>query len=148
MKKNDNMIKNALGRMVPQEINGQAAVPYKGIGKHKPTGRKYAPPIATCADYPADGNKIVSSLKEALIKCGLKDGMTISTHHHFRNGDLVAGQIFSVVEELGVKGLMWCPSASFECHSFMTKYLEDGTIHHIEGSMNGSLGRYTSDGKM
>ncbi|MEI6767184.1 MAG: citrate lyase subunit alpha [Bacteroidota bacterium] len=142
------MIKNALGRMVPQEINGREAVPYKGVGKHKPTGRKYAPPIATCADYPADGNKIVSSLKEALIKCGLKDGMTISTHHHFRNGDLVAGQIFSIVEELGVKGLMWCPSASFECHSFMTKYLEDGTIHHIEGSMNGSLGRYTSDGKM
>jgi len=29
-----------------------------------------------------------SLLKESLIKAGLKDGMTISTHHHFRNGDL------------------------------------------------------------
>jgi citrate lyase subunit alpha/citrate CoA-transferase len=40
------------------------------------------------------------------------------------------------------------PSASFECQAVLTKYLEDGTIHHIEGSMNGSLGRFTSQGKM
>jgi citrate lyase alpha subunit len=31
--------------------------------------------------------KLLRSLKEALKKAGLKDGMTISTHHHLRNGD-------------------------------------------------------------
>lgn len=141
-------VKNALGRMIPVEINGQAVVPYKGVGKHKPEGRKYAPIISSCIDYPADGDKRVKSLKEALKKCGLKDGMTISTHHHFRNGDIIANQIFDIAKELGVKNLIWYPSASFPCHEHLVQYLEDGTIHHIEGSMNGPLGKFASEGKM
>jgi citrate lyase subunit alpha/citrate CoA-transferase len=140
--------KNALGRLVPTEVNGKNQIPYQGVGKYKPTGRKYAPLIASCADYPADGNKIVPSLKDALIKSGLRDGSVISTHHHFRNGDLIAVQIFDIAHELGFKDLVWVPSASFECQNTLIKYLEDGTIHHIEGSMNGSLGRFTSEGKM
>ncbi|MDP4281949.1 MAG: citrate lyase subunit alpha [Bacteroidota bacterium] len=148
MNKYDKLVKNAAGRMVPTVINGKPAIPYMGVGKYRPVGRKAAPFIATTADYPADGNKVAESLKDALIKCGLKDGMTISTHHHFRNGDLVANQIFDIAHDMGIKDLMWFPSASFPCHESMTKYLEDGTIHHIEGSMNGALGRFTSEGKM
>ncbi len=74
--------------------------------------------------------------------------MTISTHHHFRNGDMVANQIFQIAAELGVKDLVWFPSASFPCHAPLIEYLEAGTIHHIEGSMNGPLGRFASQGKM
>jgi citrate lyase subunit alpha/citrate CoA-transferase len=148
MSKYDKLVTNAAGRIVPTIINGKPVVPFMGIGKFKPTGRKAAPPIATCADYPDDGNKVVQSLKDALIRSGLKDGMTVSTHHHFRNGDLVANQIFDIAKEMGVKDLVWFPSASFPCHEPLTKYLEDGTIHHIEGSMNGALGRFTSNGKM
>jgi citrate lyase subunit alpha / citrate CoA-transferase len=148
MIKYDKLVTNALGRKVPTIINGMPAVPYMGVGNYKPTGRKAAPPIASCADYPDDGNKTVPSLREALQRCGLKDGMTISTHHHFRNGDMVSVLIFDIAKELGVKDLRWCPSASFPCHEPLIKYLEDGTIHHIEGSMNGPLGKFTSEGKM
>jgi citrate lyase subunit alpha / citrate CoA-transferase len=148
MSKYDKLVKNAAGRIVPTEINGQPAVPYMGIGKYRPTGRKAAPPVVSSADFPADGNKVAGSLKEALVKCGMKDGMTVSTHHHFRNGDLVANQVFDIAHDLGVKDLMWFPSASFPCHEPLTKYLEDGTISRIEGSMNGALGRFTSLGKM
>ena len=148
MKKYDKIVKNAVGRDVPTIINGEKHVPFMGVGKFRPTGRKFAPKIPTCADYPADGNKLVPSLKEALIKAGLKDGMTISTHHHFRNGDLIAVQIFDIAKELGVKDLRWYPSASFPCQEPIIKYLEDGTINRIEGSMNGALGRFCSQGKM
>jgi len=141
-------VKNAIGRLVPTDVNGKSQVPFMGVGKFKPNYRKYSPFVSTCADFPADGNKLVSNLKQALIKSGLRDGMAISTHHHFRNGDLVAVQIFEIAKKLGVKNLVWVPSASFECHAELTKYLADGTIHHIEGSMNGSLGRFTSQGKM
>lgn len=142
------MVLNAAGRLVPLEINGEKQIPYKGIGKHKPEGRRYGPPLNSCDDFPADGNKLVPTLKDALIKAGLRDGMTISTHHHFRNGDLIANQIFDIAYELGIKGLRWFPSASFPCHEPLIKYLEDGTINRIEGSMNGALGRFTSEGKM
>ena len=88
------MVKNAVGRMVPTEINGIPQSPFMGVGKYKPDGLKAAPPIRSCSDYPMDGNKVVQSLKDALQKAGIKDGITISSHHHFRNGDLVMNQVF------------------------------------------------------
>jgi citrate lyase subunit alpha/citrate CoA-transferase len=148
MKKYDKLVKNAAGRIVPTIINGEEHVPFKGVKKYKPEGRKHAPRIASCIDYPDDGNKVVGSLKEALEKAGLKDGMTISTHHHFRNGDLITNQIFDIAHEMGVKDLRWFPSASFPCHEHLIPYLEDGTINRIEGSMNGPLGKFASEGKM
>ncbi|HDP98647.1 MAG TPA: citrate lyase subunit alpha [bacterium] len=144
----NNLVKNALGRMVPTEVNGKPATPFQGVGKFRPSGHKAAPPISSCADYPEDGNKVVKDLKTALKKAGISDGMTISTHHHFRNGDLVANQIFDAAAELGVKDLMWFPSASFPCHEPVIEHLENGVVHHIEGSMNGPLGDYCSQGKM
>ncbi len=142
------LIKNAVGRFVPTEINGEKQIPFQGIGKYKPEGKKYAPKISSNSDFPLDGNKTVSSLKEALIQSGIKDGMTISTHHHFRDGDLIANQVFDIAKELGIKNLRWFPSASFPCHSHLIQYLEDGTINRIEGSMNGALGKFCSEGKM
>ncbi len=149
--------KNVAGRPAPTEANGKIQVPYCGFRKnefgdlvsaHKPEGRRAAPRIRSCADYPLRGDKRVSDLRTALEKCGLKDGMTISTHHHFRNGDLVANAIFDAAADLGVKNLLWFPSASFPCHQNQLKHLESGVIHHIEGSMNGPLGDYCSRGKM
>ncbi len=142
------LVKNALGRMVVSELNGEVAIPFQGVGKYRPDSYKHAPKISSCADFPLDGNKQVKSIREALKKSGLKDGMTISTHHHFRNGDLVANMVFDAVKELGVKDIRWFPSASFPCHEHLIQYLEDGTIHHIEGSMNGPLGKYVSEGRM
>jgi citrate lyase subunit alpha/citrate CoA-transferase len=74
--------------------------------------------------------------------------MTISTHHHFRNGDLLANLVFDIAYDLGIKNLVWFPSASFPCHEHLIPYLEDGTISRIEGSMNGPLGKFCSEGKM
>jgi citrate lyase subunit alpha / citrate CoA-transferase len=141
-------VKNAAGRLVPVEINGEEAVPYQGVGKFKPTGRKAAPPIRSAADYPANGDKIVADIKTALKNAGLRDGMTISSHHHLRNGDMVANAVFQAAAELGVKGLRWFPSASFPCHAPMIDLMKSGVIHHIEGSMNGPLGDYCTRGHM
>ncbi|MBE0567130.1 MAG: citrate lyase subunit alpha [Krumholzibacteria bacterium] len=142
------LVQNAAGRMVPDAINGAQAVPYQGVGKFRPSGRKAAPPIRTCSDYPPDGNKVIESLKAALQRAGLRDGMTISTHHHLRNGDHVANAVFAAAAGLGVKDLVWFPSASFPVHEPQIGHLESGVLHHIEGSMNGPLGDYCTAGRM
>lgn len=144
----EKFVVNAVGRRVPTIVNGESVVPFMGLRKYRPTGRKYAPMIPTCIDYPDDGNKVVSSLTEALSRCGLKDGMTISTHHHLRDGDLVSNTIFDIAHDKGVRDLVWFPSASFPCNEPLIKYMEDGTINRIEGSMNGPLGKFTSYGGM
>jgi len=148
-------ILNAAGREVPIDINGEKTIPYQGVGMYRPEGKQASRLISTCSDFPSSGNKLAQAegdmaarLKVALQNAGLKDGMTISTHHHFRNGDLVANALFDTAKDLGVKKLRWFPSASFPCHEHLLQYLEDGTIHHIEGSMNGPLGAYCSEGKM
>ena len=141
-------VKNSAGRSVPYEINGKPEVPFRGVGKHKPAGYKYAPPIPSCSDYPDDGNKVVATLEEALLRCGIRDGMTISTHHHLRDGDLISNRIFEIASVMGVRDLVWFPSASFPCNEPLIKYLGDGTINRIEGSMNGPLGRFVSEGRM
>ena len=140
--------KNASGRLVPTEINGQKQIPFKGVNKYKPKGNKIGTPIRSCIDFPSNGNKLVNNLTEALKKAGLKNGMTISTHHHLRNGDALTNFLFDTIKKMGVKNIRWFPSASFPVHSHLIKYLKDGTIHHIEGSMNGPLGRFASEGKM
>jgi citrate lyase subunit alpha/citrate CoA-transferase len=144
----EEIVVNAAGRKVPRAVNGKEQVPFQGVGKFISEGRKHGPLINSCNNFPSGGDKRAASLKDALRKCGLKDGMTISTHHHFRDGDLLANQVFDAANELKVRDLVWFPSASFPCHQHLLPYLEDGTIHHIEGSMNGPLGRFTSEGKM
>jgi len=140
--------KNAAERLVPVEVNGREAVPFKGVGKHRPEGRKAAPRIVSCVDYPADGDKRAESLREAFERVGIADGMVISTHHHLRNGDAVANAAFNSAAEMGLRDLMWFPSASFPVHANQIEHLDSGVIHHIEGSMNGPLGAYCSAGKM
>jgi citrate lyase subunit alpha/citrate CoA-transferase len=148
MKTDVDLVKNAVGRLVPTVVNGKEQVPFQGVAKYKPEGSKAAPTIASCKDYPLDGNKVVKDLKTALRAAGIRDGMTISTHHHLRDGDVVANMIFDAASDMGIKDLMWFPSASFPCQAKNIDHMESGVIHHIEGSMNGPLGRYCSEGRM
>lgn len=148
MTRKTEMKRNALGRMVPAVVNGLKQVPYKGVDAHITKGHKAAPPIASAANFPGNGDKRVGSLAEALEACGLKNGMTISTHHHFRDGDLVANELFDACAGMKKRDLMWFPSASFPCHRPIIGHMESGVVHHIEGSMNGPLGDYCTDGKM
>ena len=148
MKNKLTLVRNSAGRKVPTLVNGLKSIPYKGVGKYSPQGSKVTTKISTCQDYPKNGNKIVDSLEKALEKCGIKDGMTISNHHHFRNGDLVMNKVFDIASKMGIKNLRWFPSASFPCHEPMIKHMKEGVINHIEGSLNGPLGDYASKGKM
>ncbi len=144
----EKLTRNAAGRMVPTEVNGKEVIPYKGVATHRPTGVRAAPSVATCIDSPDSGDKTGPDIKAALKAAGIRDGMTVSTHHHLRNGDFVANAVFAAAAELGVKDLMWFPSASFPCQAGMIEHMENGVIHHIEGSMNGPLGEHCSYGKM
>ena len=74
--------------------------------------------------------------------------MVISTHHHLRDGDRVALMALEAAAKIGVKDLMWFPSASFPSQKSAIDLMEKGVIHHIEGSMNGPLGDYCTQGKM
>lgn len=139
------LVKNALGREVPTEINGKTAVPFKGIGKHKPTGRKTGPPIPRSADFK---NKVLKNIDEALDRINLKNGMTISFHHHLRNGDYIINMIVDKLAGRGLKDMVLAPSALFPVHEPLVDHIKNGTVSHVLGSMNGPVGRLCSVGGM
>jgi citrate lyase subunit alpha / citrate CoA-transferase len=142
------LVRNAAGRQVPARVNGREQVPFQGVGRHVPAGRRQAPPVRSCASYPSDGDKRLPDLETALKRCGLRDGMVISNHHHLRDGDRIAVQVLQTAARMGVMDLMWFPSASFPAQKEVIGLMDAGVVHHIEGSMNGPLGEYTSRGKM
>jgi citrate lyase subunit alpha / citrate CoA-transferase len=142
------IVRNAAGRLVPLTANGSNQRPYDGLNADQPVGRKIGPSIRSCADYPANGDKRVPDLETALQLCGLRDGMVISSHHHLRNGDRISLAALKTAGRIGARDLMWFPSASFPVHAPVIDLMESGVVHHIEGSMNGVLGDYCSQGKM
>lgn len=139
---------NAAGRDVPDEVNGRPVRPFEGVAIGRPGGQKHGPPIRSCADYPSDGDKRTATVAAALEKAGLRSGMAVSTHHHLRNGDRLAHLLFETAATMGVNDLVWFPSAVFPCHAELIPYLESGVIRHIEGSLNGPLGDYATEGRM
>lgn len=142
------LVTNAAGRLVPTVVNGKEQIAYLGYEKEVPLGRKAAPPVRANLDYPSSGDKRVPDLETALRKCGIADGMTISSHHHLRDGDAVALQALQTAAKIGVKDLRWFPSASFPAQAAVIHLMESGVVHHIEGSMNGPLGDYCTQGRM
>ena len=142
------LAQNAAGRSVPTMVNGRPQIPFLGVGQYQPRGRKTAPPICSSKDYPENGDKRVDNLETALRNCGLRNGMVISNHHHLRDGDRVALMALEAAAKIGVKDLMWFPSASFPSQKAAIDLMQSGVIHHIEGSMNGPLGDYCTQGKM
>jgi citrate lyase subunit alpha / citrate CoA-transferase len=140
------LIVNAAGRRVPASVNGTPQVPFQGVGKFKPQGRKASGRISSNADHPRD--KRIGSLRAALEASGVRNGMTIGIHHHFRDGDLTVNTLFDTLADMGIRDITFAPSALFPTHEPLIRHLESGVIHHIEGSMNGPIGRFCTHGKM
>jgi citrate lyase subunit alpha/citrate CoA-transferase len=142
------LVENAAGRTVPIMVNDRAQMPFQGVNSYVPSGNKAAPPIRSSANYPENGDKRLPDLKTAFEKCGLRDGMVISSHHHLRDGDAVALMALETAARMGRRDLMWFPSASFPSQAAAIELMKSGAIHHIEGSMNGPLGDYCTQGHM
>ena len=139
------MVKNALGRMVPDEIEGRKIRPFMGAWADHGSGRKIGPPIRATVDY---ASKLRSSLDEAIDACEMKSGMTVSFHHHLRDGDFLVNMVAEKLAARGLRDLVFAPSALFPVHEPLVNHIENGVISHIEGSMNGPIGRACSRGRM
>lgn len=94
-------------------------------------------------------SKLVKDLKEAIVLSGLKDGMTISFHHHLRNGDRTAVMVLEAAKELGIKDLNVNISSVFDTHAPFIDLIKEGVITGIETDyMGGAVGKAISSGIM
>ena len=94
-----------------------------------------------------NNSKVVSSIKEAIQLAGLKDGMTISFHHHLRNGDYVLNMVMDAVADLGIKDLNVNASSVFDTHEPIIGHIKNHVITGLEADyIGGVVGRAISHG--
>lgn len=93
-------------------------------------------------------SKLVS-LEEAIRRSGLKDGMTVSFHHHFRGGDKVVNLVVDKLAEMGFKDLHLAASSLSDVHAPLLAHIRSGVITRISTSgLRGELAKAISEGVM
>ncbi|WP_313152518.1 citrate lyase subunit alpha, partial [Lacrimispora sp.] len=140
---------NAVGREIPEEIlKLTGKKPFMGV--HHFDGYEYKKdgPVTKCM-INSEESKLADSIHGCLVKCGIKDGMTLGFHHHFREGDYVVNMVMEEVHNMGVKDITICASSLGKAHDKLVDYIEDGTITGIQSSgVRGKIGRAISEGKL
>ena len=92
-------------------------------------------------------SKLISSIREAIEKTGLRDGMTISFHHHMRNGDFVLNMVLEQAAEMGIKDLTVNASSIFDIHEPIIEHIKNGVVTGLECNyMGGKVGKAISQG--
>ena len=112
---------------------------YKGGSRKVTTPRK---------EYQSESRKVVS-LEEAIRGSGLKDGMTVSFHHHFRGGDKVLNMVMDKIAEMGFKDIRVAASSLNDVHRPLIEHIKNGVVTQISTSgMRGELAKAISHGLM
>ena len=141
-------MKNAVGREIPDELLVNNKRVYSGKNQIDGQYEQKVGPKRRIGEKPRE-DKLVATLRETCEKCGVHDGMTISFHSVFRNGDYVAAMaVKTLVEELGVKDLKIAATSLGSAHDIIADYIEKGVVTVIQTSgVRGRIGEVISAGK-
>ncbi len=94
-------------------------------------------------------DKVVRSLKEAIELAGVQSGITVSFHHHMRNGDFVLNMVMEELAQKGIKNLTVNASSVFDCHKPLIDHIQNGVVTKLCCNyMAAGVGRAISAGIM
>ncbi|MBQ6701895.1 MAG: citrate lyase subunit alpha [Clostridia bacterium] len=92
-------------------------------------------------------SKLVKSIKEVVELVGLKDGMTVSFHHHLRNGDFVLNMVMEEIANQGLRDINVNASSLFDAHTPILDHIKNGVVTGIAADYIGAgVGRAISEG--
>ena len=140
-------MKNYVGREIPDALLAGGRAAY--AGKNAMDGaylQKVGPRTRRC-EAPVD-TKVVASLGEALRRCGAHSGMTVSFHHHLRDGDYVVNlAMAAIVDELGLEDITIAATSLGSAHDPVAEYIRQGKVVGIQTSgIRGKVGEVVSQG--
>jgi citrate lyase subunit alpha / citrate CoA-transferase len=139
------MARNGVGREIPERWDGKQLVPYRDPYSRAPDGERATRALRRV--NPGD-RKLLGSLEEAIERADLRDGMSIATHHHLRNGDEVLNQVVRVLQKLGLRDMTIASSSVHPVHAEILDAIRDGTVTRIECGVNGLIGELASKGEL
>ncbi|MBP0484926.1 citrate lyase subunit alpha [Sagittula salina] len=91
--------------------------------------------------------KILPDIDSAIKACGLRDGDTVSFHHHLRDGDGVLNLVLDRLAARGLKGLHVAATSIFPVHAPLVDHIRNGTVARLSASfIAGPVGAAVSRG--
>lgn len=94
-------------------------------------------------------NKVVSNIREAIEKSGLKDGMTVGFHHHLRSGDYVLNMVLDEIAAMGIKNITVNASSIHDGHAPIIGHMKSGVVTGLMTNYMGPVvGRAVSEGAL
>ena len=139
------MALNSLGRQIPDVFAGKKQIPYSDPWSLQPKAERSTRAIRRLT---YNGSKLVGGLRDAIIASGLKDGMTISTHHSLRNGDHLLNDLVKEIDALGIRDIKIASSSIHIVHAELIPYIRKGVITGLECGVNGLIGELISKGEL
>jgi len=136
-----NLIKNTLNRQIPEGYT-----PFQGANNLiKTNERKIIDEVII-----GGGNKPVESdIASVFDKLDIKDGMTLSFHHHLRNGDAVLNLVLMEIKKRKLKHITLAPSAIFPVHEPMVPLIKNQSITKIYTNyINGPVAKAIEEGHL
>lgn len=139
-------MKNSLGREIPDTIKGYYKEVKAFTGAYDNIGDVIKTQVKAKSVMPGK-KKLLNSLEEAIKKTGLEDGMTISFHHHLRNGDYVVNMVMDKIASMGIKDIKIASSSLFPIHAPLIEHMKSGVVTGLYASyMSGPVAEAVSEG--
>ncbi len=132
-------MKNSLGRLIPDGM-----IPFQGTQAIiKQNQRKIIHKVMT-----HEGIKpVFHTLDELFSFINVNNGMTLSFHHHLRNGDGVLNLIVDHLDKTDLNDLTFAPSAIFPVHEPLAKLIKKGQVTGIVTNyLNGPVAKVIEEG--
>jgi len=133
---------------VPREVPGLGAMaPYAGAYSRLDGSYVWTSTAQPHRVSAPSADKIASSLRAAIERSGLRNGMTISFHHHPRNGDAVVGLVLAELERMGYHDLTLAPSSLGDSHDCVADAIRKGVVTRLNTSgVRGEVGKAITNG--
>lgn len=141
-------MKNAVGREIPDELLVNGREVYQGKNYMDGKYMQKVAPRTIRREAPTE-SKIVKSIHDALVQCNAHDGMTVSFHHHLRDGDYVVNLVMKEIVEMGLTDINIAATSLGSAHNPIAEYIEQGIVTGIQTSgIRGKMGEVVSAGKL
>lgn len=98
---------------------------------------------------PRPRRKLLADLDAAISACEVRDGATISFHHHLRNGDGVLNAVMDALAKRGLRDLHLAVTSIFPVHAPLVGHIQTGVVGRISASfIAGPVGEAVSRGAL
>lgn len=119
-------------------------IDFQGAFCLQPEIRRYAPLVKR--NLPSD-NKLLASIEDAFKTLKITSGMTLSFHHHLRNGDYVLNMVLAVAAKLQLKDLKIAVSSIFPSHKPLIEHIKNGVVTELDTNyISGPVAEAVSQG--